>query len=410
MNQTRPVSALRVMFSRGYGPFFAGNLMSNSGTWFQNIAQVLLIYRLTESTFLVGVVNFAQFAAILFLAPVAGSAADRFDRKRLLIATQLVAVALTALLALVTAADLATSPVIIFFALAIGVTTALATPAMQALVPSLVTRDALPSAIALTAVTFNLSRAVGPVLGVLVVSTWGIPAAFALNALSYLVFVFALLALQPRPFTRSEGARPKLAESFRMVRADAALAALVITVGIVSLTADPVNTLTPAFSTRIFDRPDTFTGFLVGAFGSGAVTAAFAMSRWAPSFRVLTVTLGLMFVGMISFAASSSAAIGLASLFVTGFGYLASVTASTSILQLSLDDAHRGRVMALWSVSFHGVRPIGSLADGYIASNLGVRTAAIVMALPALAGAVGMALLRRRGIEAPEPHDRYLSR
>ena len=403
MSRSRTALPSRVMVSRGYGPFFVGNLLSNSGTWFQNIAQVLLIYRLTESTFLVGVVNFAQFAAILFLAPIAGSAADRFDRKRLLIATQSGAFILSAGLAIVTRADLASAPVVVAFALGIGVTTAFSTPAMQALVPALVTRDELPAAVALTAVTFNLSRAIGPVVGVLVVSNWGIAAAFALNSLSYVVLIVALLILRPRPFERQKGARPKLFESFRMVRRDVALSALVVTVGIASLTADPVNTLTPAFSTEFFDRPDTFTGFLVGAFGAGAVLAAFVVSRWTPSFKVLAVTLGFMFVGMTGFAFSSTAAVGLATLFVTGFGYLGSVTVSTSILQLSLDDAHRGRVMALWSLSFHGVRPVGSLADGFVASTVGLRAAAMMMAIPAFLGALRVGLLSRRGVVAPEP-------
>ena len=94
---------------------------------------------------------------------------------------------------------------------------------------------------------------------------------------------------------------------------------------------------------------------------------------------------------------------GLATLFVTGFGYLGSVTVSTSILQLSLDDAHRGRVMALWSLSFHGVRPVGSLADGFVASTVGLRAAAMMMAIPAFLGALRVGLLSRRGVVAPEP-------
>lgn len=395
MTETRTIPPTRVMFSRDYGPFFFGNLLSNSGTWFQNIAQVLLIYRLTGSIFLVGVVNFAQFAAILFLAPLSGSAADRFDRKKLLIATQYTAVVLTATLAAFTALDLVNTLVVIVFALAVGFTTAFSVPAMQALVPSLVDRDRLPAAIALTAVTFNLSRAIGPVLGVLVVSTWGIPAAFAINSLSYAIFGVTLALLRPRSFVPSDG-KPRLSESFTMVRRDPTLAVLVISVGLVSLTADPVNTLTPGFSTDIFGRPDTFTGFLVGAFGAGAVTAAFVVARRPPSLRILMGMMALMFVGMAAFSLSSSAIFGLATLFVTGFGYLSSVTTSTSMLQLALDDSHRGRVMALWSISFHGVRPVGSLVDGAIASLIGLRAAAVAMSLPVLFGATGVWLLLRR--------------
>lgn len=386
----------RVMFSRDYGPLFFGSLISNSGTWFQNIAQVLLVYRLTGSTLWVGVVNFAQFAAILFLVTAAGRAADRFDRRKLLVVTQACAVLLTLSLAAVTAAGLAAAPVVIAFALALGVTTAFSAPALQALVPSLVRSDELPSAVALTAVTFNLARAIGPVLGVVVVASLGIAAAFLINSISYLVLIVALWSLRPRP-----SASPETEEThtgtvgLRFVVSRAALFIPIAVVGAVSLTADPVNTLTPEFSTNVLGRPDTFAGYLVGAFGAGAVLAAFVGARWRPSLRAITVTLALEFAGIAGFAFADGTALSLAALFVAGFGYLASITSATSLLHRSLQDSYRGRVMAYWSMSFHGVRPIGSLADGVIASSLGLRTAAIAMSIPALVGSVLVAVVAR---------------
>src|ERR687895_319042 len=161
IQQRMPIG--RVLVLRNFWPYFTGNLLSNAGTWFQNIAAVLLVYRLTRSPFLVGVVNFSQFAAVLFLAPIAGPAADRFDRRRLIVITQLAAVLLALLLALLTATEAATPAIVIAMTLALGVTTALATPALSALVPSLVSRAELPSAVALVSVTFNLARALGPI-------------------------------------------------------------------------------------------------------------------------------------------------------------------------------------------------------------------------------------------------------
>lgn len=275
-----PTSArvARVLFRRNFWPYFAGNLLSNSGTWFQNIAQVLLV-----SPFLVGVVNFAQFAAVIVLAPVAGSAADRFDRRRLVVATQLAAAALAGVLAVVTATGRATPAIVIAVALALGVTTAVATPALQAVVPSLVTRAELPAAVALNAVTFNLARALGPIAGVFVIAQYDIPTAFAVNALSYLALVAGMFLVSARVDRPTPSRRPRLWESVGVVRADRALLLPLIVVGLVSLTADPVNTLSPAFATRLFGQPDTFTGFLVGAFGAGAVVAAFAGYRTARS-------------------------------------------------------------------------------------------------------------------------------
>src|SRR3954465_2544616 len=192
-------SHLGLVFHPNFGPFLLGNLLSNCGTWFQNIAQALLIYRLTGSTLLVGVVNFAQFAGVFVLAPWSGTGADRFDRRRLLIVTQLFAVAITALLATLSAAGLAPAGVIILLAFVLGLTTAFAIPALQALVPLLVTKSELPAAIAINSVSFTLARAIGPALGAIVVHSLGIPAAFACNSVSYLALIAGLLIIHPAP-------------------------------------------------------------------------------------------------------------------------------------------------------------------------------------------------------------------
>ena len=186
-------SPLRVLRIRNFWPYFAGNLLSNCGTWFQNIAQAILVYRLTHSTFLVGVVNFAQFVGVFLLAPWAGSAADRFDRRRMLVVTQIVAISVTALLAVLQSTGRATTPVVIGLALLLGLTVAFAIPAIQAMVPDLVGPEDLAPAMAMSSLTFNLARAVGPVVGALVVAHWGIAVAFGLNSLSYLGLIGGLL-------------------------------------------------------------------------------------------------------------------------------------------------------------------------------------------------------------------------
>jgi MFS family permease len=389
----------RVLIARNFWPYFAGNLLSNSGTWFQSIAQVLLIYRLTGSPFLVGVVNFSQFAAVLFLAPWAGVAADRFDRRRLVVTAQLGATALAALLAVLTWAGLAAAWIVVVLALGLGVATAVTTPALQAIVPSLVRSPQLPAAMALNAVTFNLSRALGPVLAVAVIARFGIPTAFAVNALSYLALIVGLTAVSPRTERIFPDETPRLRDSLRMVRRQRSLLGPLVVVGIVSLSADPVNTLTPSFSTELFGQPDTFTGLLVGSFGAGAVLAAFTLvGRRPPSYPLMVLTLGLLAAGMTVFALANGEVIAVAGLALGGFGYLASVTVATSLLHLALEEAHRGRIMSLWSLSFHGSRPIGSLIDGSIASLIGLRAAALSMVLPALSGCVALALVlwRRR--------------
>jgi MFS family permease len=173
---------------------------------------------------------------------------------------------------------------------------------------------------------------------------------------------------------------------------------------IVGFASDPINTLAPAFA-EAFGHPDTHAGFIIGVFGAGAVTAAFTLAgRIAGSRRRLGVTLTLLAAGVAGFALTPWLPLALVVLFVGGFGYLASNTAATARLQLDVEEAQRGRIMALWGVAFLGLRPVASLIDGAIASAFGVRVAGVVLALPALAAAGAIVLLGRRGTApAAEP-------
>ncbi len=390
-------SSLRVLMQRNFGPYFVGNLLSNCGTWFQNIAQALLIYRLTHSTLLVGVVNFAQFSGIILLAPWSGGAADHFDRKRLIIGTQIGSMIVTGALAILALVGWDTVPVIIGLAMLLGLVTAFGSPAMNAIVPSLVSRDDLPAAIAMNSVTFNMARAVGPVLGALVVARFGIPAAFGMNCLSFAALIAALLIVHPHPQPPRPATRPKLSESFAIIRHDLRLAMLLGVVASVSFALDPVTTLAPAYATRVFHHSDTLAGYLIGAFGLGSVTAALlATGRSDTPFRRITVMLMLLGGGITCYAFLSPLALAVVALFIAGFGYLAGQTRATTLVQLSVEDHQRGRIMALWSICFLGTRPIASLIDGTLASLVGIHATAVIMALPAFSAAVGMLLLYRR--------------
>jgi predicted MFS family arabinose efflux permease len=395
-----PASGLAVLRDANFWPYFVGNLLSNCGTWFQNLAQALLVYRLTGSILLVGVVNFAQFVGTFLLAPWAGAAADRYDRRRLLLVTQVVAVAVTTVLALVAAADAATAPVVIGLALVLGVTTAFGAPAMLALVPLLVPPHELPGAVALNSVTFNLARVIGPVLGAVVIAQLGIPAAFGLNAVSYLALIAALLVVRPRPQAPAPKRRPRLRESLVLVAGDPHLRLMFLAIVSLSITADVVNTLGPGFATEIYGYADTVAGVLIGAFGAGAVTAVFVVTRRrGDPHRRIARTLAALGAGTVAFGLAPGLLLALPALALAGFGYLAANTTATTAIQLEVDDAQLGRVMALWSVAFLGVRPFASLVDGALATTLGLRAAAVLMAVPALAGAAVFAAARRAGPE-----------
>jgi MFS family permease len=329
---------------------------------------------------------------------LAGSAADRFDRRRLILVTQVCAIALSALLAVLQGAGLATTPVVIILVLLLGLTFAFAVPAIQAMVPDLVDREHLPSAMAMSSLTFNGARAIGPVLGAVVVARWGIGVAFALNALSYLGLVVGLLAVRPRQEPRSAaGSAIGWRESLHMVRNDTALLALLMVVAGISITQDPVSTLTPGFSSEIFHRADTLTGLLVGAFGLGAtVAAATAAARARDPVRRLAAGCLLMGVGMLGFALAPSLPFAFAALAAGGYFFMVTNTGATTALALEAAPELRGRVMALWSLCFLGTRPVASLADGALASGVGLRAAGVALTVPVLTAGVAMAVLRRR--------------
>ena len=390
---TGPRAALRVATRRNFAPYFLGNALSASGTWFQNLAASLLVFRLTHSPFLLGVLSFSQFVPVLALAPWAGAAADRFDRRRLLLVTQSIAVALSAALGVLALADLASVAVVMAFAVALGVVSAFSAPAQGALVSSLVPGDDLAAAIALNSMTFNIARAAGPALAAAAVAAFGIPIAFLINAASYLAFVGCLVLVRPRAQRRAPEAR--LRESLALLRREPRLLWLLFVVAAAGFGSDPVNTEAPAFA-RVFGHPDTFAGLIIGAFGAGAVTAALALAGREGSPRRTVWTLTLLGVAVAAFSLSPSLPVAFAFLFAAGFGYLASNTRATTQLQLGVDEEQRGRIMALWSIAFLGLRPLASLVDGAVAGAVGVRYAGVALALPALTAALLISLRLRR--------------
>lgn len=392
----------RVLRQRNFWPYFVGNVLSTCGGWFHIIAQAILVFRLTDSTFAVGLVNFAQAIGILLTVSWAGAATDRFDRQRLLIVTQALSIVLTGALAALTAADLVNAPTVILFAFLLGLTVAFMMPALQALVPALVAPVDLGPAITLNSLSFNVARAVGAATGALVVQHLGLSAAFALNSVSYLALIGGLMAVRPRVVETAPASRPRLRDSITMIRRHSRLALLLGGVAAISTTAEPVNTLTPGFATTIYGASDSLTGYLVGVFGLGSVLAAVTLGGRTGNFdRRLRVAVVVEGAAIVAFALSGNIGIGIGVLAIAGFGYLIANTSATTLLQLEVDEHHRGRVMALWSVAFLGLRPFASLANGALAAVAGLRLAAFVFGLPALLFGL-IFILRGRG-ESTEP-------
>ena len=395
-------SAWRVATARNFGPYFVGNAVSASGTWFHNLAASVLVYQLTHSPVLLGVLNFCQFLPVLLLAPWAGRVADAYDRRTVLLVTQPAAAVISAALAVTAWTGNASVAAILAFSAGLGCLTAFSNTAQMAMVGSLVHRSDLPQAVALNSITFNVARAIGPVSAAAVVAVFGTATAFAVNALSFVVFAVGLLLVSTGHQARSR--RAPLRESLAVLREQPRLIGLLGVIVTVSFVADPVNTEGPALA-HAFGLSPVWAGAIVGVFGAGAVAAGVLVGGRDATAGQIAFMLVVMGLGILGLAAAPWFGLALALAGVAGFGYLSSNAAATAHLQLGVDEALRGRIMALWSVAFLGVRPFASMIDGALAGAIGVRGAAAMMSLPAFALASVIAITRghRRRAGAPLP-------
>jgi MFS family permease len=396
--QPSPLAPLR---ERTYRRYFIGNVLSNLGSFCQAIAQSLLVYDLTGSSFLVGVVNFAQFIGVLALAPWTGVAADRYDRRRLIIVTQLGAGVITGVLTIVSAAGLATAPVVIVAAGLLGITSAFAMPAFRAMIPQLVSPRNLGRAVNLDSVAVNLARALGPVGGAALVATLSPTWAFGINSLSFFVLCICLAGVHPKPQPPASG-HVRFVDGLRSVRARPELAAMLFIVAACAVAADPATTLSPEAAVS-FGGGETLAGVILGGFGAGAVIGAFvAGAESARHHRKVAILLSLVVIGLVAFALSPWLAPALLGMVLAGFGYLASQTRTSTMMYRRISAQERGRIMAIWSVAFIGIRPLASLADGAIASWAGYQVATLVMTLPAAVAVFISIALGRRAEVVPD--------
>lgn len=400
---------LHALRHRPLAAYLAGNMVSNCGTWIQNIALAVLVYRMTDGdTFWVGVVGFSQFAAYGLLAPWSGRAADRLDRRHLGMVAGVANALIGAALAVTAALGASSVAVVCGLTLLAGAATAFATPAVKALVTGLAPQEDVGRAIALDSASYNVARVLGPLIGAAVVAGVGVPWAFALNGLASLGLTVGLIAAGPvprpraRPSASAPSATSSLAEAVQLVRADPLLLSAFAVVAAVSIASDAVTTLGPELSVEVYGRSDTFAGVLVGAFGLGAIVSMLTLS---PALRTTPARLGgrcgVMAAGLLVLALARGDALGLAALVLAGGGYLAGNTEASTSIQLGVDDADRGRISALWSIAFLGLRPISSLVLGATASVAGARVAAAVATVPLALAVIALARLARRRAAAP---------
>jgi MFS family permease len=375
-----------------YRRWFVGQLLSLMGTWMQAVAQGWVVYQLTGSDLALGTITFAGSIPSLFLMLPAGAIADRMSRRRLLVITQTAMMVLAFVLALLTATKLLQVWQVAVLAFGLGVVNSFDVPARQALAVDLVEdRRDLQNAIALNSTMFNLARVVGPAIGGLILAALGAAWCFALNGLSFLAVIVALLSLHlndAKPLTRAGRMMPQIADGLRYVWGNEAVRAIMLLVGISTLFGFSYSVLMPAFAVDVLHVGETGLGLLNAAIGVGALIAALTVASLSHSrYKVWQLGVGsvLFPLALIGFACSRSMSLAMIFLALVGFAFISQAATSNTLIQTVVPDELRGRVMGVYSLLFFGTAPFGSLLAGAVAQASSPTIAVVAGALISLA-------------------------
>jgi len=378
--------SFRALRHRNFRLFLGGQIISLAGTWMQQVALSWLVYRLTRSPLLLGLVGFAGQIPSLLLAPVAGVWADRGNRRRIVIATQALAMLQALLLAALVLSGNVSIGHVLALSVLLGLVNGVDVPTRQAFLVEMVTgRDDLANAIALNSSVFNAARLVGPAIAGFLIGLMGEGAVFLLNGLSYIAVIGALCAMRIRPRPRPAGPRETLrhtlTEGFRYAFGFPPIRALILLVAVVSLMGVPFTVLMPVFATDILHGGPRTLGMLMAASGVGALIGALYLAG-RPTVRGLgqVILLAVVLFGssLVGFGLSRRLWLSMAALLGAGLGMMVQMASSNTILQTIVDDDKRGRVMSFYSMAFLGMVPFGSLLAGLLASRIGApRTVAL---------------------------------
>jgi MFS family permease len=378
-----------------YRRWFVGQLLSLMGTWMQSVAQGWVVYELTGSKLALGTITFAGSIPSLFLMLPAGALADRLSKRRLLVITQSCMMVLAFALAFLTATKLLQVWQVAVLAFALGVVNSFDVPARQALAVDLIDdRRDLQNAIGLNSTMFNLARVVGPAIGGLILAAVGATWCFALNGLSFLAVIVALLSMhlnEATHQTRAGRMMPQIADGLRYVWSNEAVRAIMALVGVSTLFGFSYSVLMPAFAVDVLHVGEAGLGLLNAAIGVGALIAALTVASLSRSrYKVWQLAVGsLLFpLALIGFALSRTMAVALAFLTLVGFAFISQNATSNTLVQAVVPDELRGRVMGVYSLLFFGTAPFGSLLAGAVAQAFSPTLAVVASALITLAFAL----------------------
>ena len=384
---------LRALRHRNFQLFFSGQLISLIGTWMDNISEAWLVYRLTGSSLLLGTVAFAGQIPVFLLAPIGGMVADRWNRQRVVIATQASSMVLAGILAVLTLTGRVKVWEVVVLAALMGAVNAFDIPARQAFLVDMVGREDLMNAIALNSSMFNGARVIGPSIAGILVASIGEGWCFAANSISYIAVIVGLLlmhvnrapveTLRVSPFEH-------IVEGFRFVWDTGPIRALLLLLGLVSLVAMPYSVLMPIFAAKILHGNARTLGVLMGATGVGALGGALTLAsrsgvkglgRWV---AIACASFGTF---LILFALSRWYFLSVAMLVPVGFAMMVQMASSNTLIQAMVPDRLRGRAMAVYSMMFMGMAPIGSFLSGWSADHIGAQWTLAIGGVVAIIGA-----------------------
>jgi MFS family permease len=402
---------MRALKHRNFQLFFSGQLVSLIGTWMQTVAQSWLVYKMTKSSLQLGSVGFASQIPVFLIAPIGGMVADRVNRHRVVIATQVASMILALILAVLTLTDRITVPEIFVLAALLGVVNAFDIPGRQSFLVDMVGKEDLMNAIALNSSMFNGARVIGPAVAGILVARIGEGWCFFANGVSYIAVIIGLLMMKIQCVRRSKSDSPlaDIVEGFRWASHTGPIRTLLLLLGLVSLVGMPYTVLMPIFAARVLhggasglaaflhakDPGAVRLGVLMGATGVGALLGALTLavrSGVRGLGRLIALTCGGFGVSLIVFAASKNFWLSTLLLVPVGFTIMLQMACSNTLIQSMVPDALRGRVMSVYSMMFMGMAPFGALFGGALADRLG---APVTVAVGGTASIVGGILFAR---------------
>lgn len=392
----------RALRHRNYRLFYFGQGLSLIGTWMQRTATIWLVYRLTESPQILGNVDFTGQIAGVVLIPLAGVLLDRWNRYRTIIWTQVLSMVQALILAGLVFSGLVAVWHIVVLNTFLGMVNSFDMPARQAFITQIVDdKEDLANAIALNSAMFNGARIIGPSVAGLAIAGLGEGLCYLLNGISYIAVLGALLAMkfaavpQGKPAGTTANIVSGLKEGCSYAYHSLPIRSVLMLLALVSLAGFPVLPLMPLFAGQVLGGGPATLGWLMAVFGIGALTGTIFLAARTSVVgieKIIAAAAAVFSLGLIAFSRSASVELSLAITFIMGFGIIAQMAATNTIIQTLVDEDKRARVMSLYILSFGGLTPLGSLLAGHIAGVIGTPDTFLLGGVLALAGAAVFSL------------------